>query len=138
MTKEAKQTLEDMVEMALAHNYAMNRYFCCVERAGAYMTPDPKCPSCHPLEAIIIGQAVNDYVNVEIATALDVQLQWIDGFIDGYGGNKMDVRYEKLGAGHPDYFAYKDGYKEGVAFQGTVENMENYNRPWPSHEDEPF
>ncbi len=138
MTKEARKILEDMVEMALSHEYSMNKYFCCVERSGSYMPPDQKRPSCHPLEALVIGQAINDYINVEVAKALGVELQWVDGFIDGYAGNSFDTRYEKLGVGHPDYSPYLDGFRDGHVFKSTVSDMEKFFHPWEDEDDPPF
>lgn len=132
MTNQAKGRLEHMIDMALAHEYSMNKYFCCVERCGSYVPPDNENPSCHPLECVIVGQKVTTYINYEIANILRVGIQWVEGFLDGYAGNAVDSKFMKLDPTHHDLKIYVEGYQDGEMFQDIIAEIEiPYSKPEP-------
>lgn len=110
--------LEDNIDQAVAHGYTIGRYFCTVEDDGCYMPPDCNYPNCHPLETIILGQAITDCINKQIADELGVTLQWVDGFVDGYSGNKRNNRLRRDRT-------YLEGYKHGYEVDGFVRGLES-------------
>src|SRR4051812_22873039 len=68
MTPETHAVIEHEIELAVSSGYRMNRYFCLVgDKKGCYAAPDKDCPSCHPLETIVIGQPILDAINLDIA-----------------------------------------------------------------------
>jgi hypothetical protein len=110
--------LEENIEQAMAHGYAIGKYFSTVEDAGCFMPPDYNYPNCHPLETIILGQAITDCINKQIAEELGVSLQWVDGFVDGYAGNKRNHRLQKDRT-------YLEGYKHGYEVDKFVRDLES-------------
>ncbi len=131
MTPETQAILEHEIELAVASGYGMNRYFCLVgDKEGRYATPSQNNPSCHPLETIVVGQPILDAINIDIAFNLNVQPQWIDGFVDGYS-NSQDSAYMSLPNTDSFKKSYLEGMKDGKAMSAWVRELESQ---YPAHD----
>ncbi len=131
MTPETHAVLEHEIELAVASGYRMNRYFCLIgDKKGCYMAPDQNSPSCHPLETVVLGQPIMDAINIDIAFNLDVQPQWIDGFIDGYN-NECCEAYMELSDRDSFKRSYMEGLRDGRYMAEWVKQLESQ---YPSHD----
>jgi len=124
MTPELAQILNENLDLAMVWGYTMNPFFSLVEKNGHYMARENYELHCHPLETIILGQKITDCVNVDIAKNLGVNLQWVDGFLDGYNGNAPDSVYIALSKKDPARSRYLEGWKDGEEVATWVADME--------------
>lgn len=109
------------VELAVSHGYCMNRYFCLVPDNGCYHADKM---TCHPLETIILGKPILNPINVDIAENLEVGLQWIDGFLDGYA-KTQDSSYEALASTNPYRKSYNRGKADGHYMEVWIRKLES-------------
>jgi FixJ family two-component response regulator len=111
-----KQIVEDNVEQAISHGYVMGQYFTLTEEDGRYMPPDGG-QSMHPLETLVAGKEIADFINRQIATKLGVSLRWVDGFVDGYAvSSKKAMSLDRL---------YLDGYESGKELAHIIRHLES-------------
>lgn len=126
---DIQDTIEQSVDLAVANGYEMNKFFTLVSRGGRYELDDPRNMTCHPLETLVVGQYINDALNVEVSHILGVSLHWIEGFVDGYNDESWGAEYDALDADDPHLEQYMDGRAAGIKCLRYVKMIEN--EVWP-------
>jgi hypothetical protein len=127
MKKVLKDKLDHSVDMAMSHGYSISKFMKLQAKAGCY-SPVGKEKICHPLETIILGQKIEDYINYQIAKELQTTVQWVDGFVDGFANSKKDNRYLLFPNHYPNMATlrhlYLSGYRDGVYYQEVINELE--------------
>ncbi len=69
------------IDLAIVNGYIMTDFFSLVEKGGNYVAEHASHKMCHPLEAVILGEKIRDFINLEIAKKLQCSTHWIEGFV---------------------------------------------------------
>ena len=115
--RRTKEILNDSIELVLSQGFLFKQNFCLIEKNGVYNTRD-QFLLCHPLESVIIGLKVIDFINVQIASELNVTLDWVNGFIDAYDSKKPNNPY--INTKSDEYWEYEKGHLGGKECQKFI------------------
>jgi hypothetical protein len=122
MSAQAIAIIQHDIEIAIANNIAIGKYFSLVDEKGFFMTPSQNSV-CHPLETVIIGQKIRTFINQQIAEELNVDLTWVDGFVDAYVGPKGLAEVGKIVKRRGQ--TYREGYCDGRKVVGIIRELES-------------
>lgn len=115
MSKTYKK-LKQNVNLAIANNFWLSSEFNCIDVGGFYATPSNREPVCHPLETVIIGKEITDYINFQICKNLNITIFYLFGFMDGYANSDYNKKIKRN-----DYLI---GYYDGKNMSNYIINIE--------------